>query len=373
MNYAGNALNIPGSAPQAASGGNAVARAVPFVRAANKCRVTGESKVVSIGTAVQNVSLVVPAIGGWNRRVVLQVTCVTATNVAAVAFAADAPFNALSQILFKDSAQKQLVLFTNGYYAYLMNNFGGYKTFRMDSSTRAYTAITGTGATGGSFTFFLILPQECSRDGICSYPNMDASQRLTIDLTVNTTASIYTTPPTNPGTLTITPVVYYYSKPAATNAQGAAQETTPPGVGSVQFWRTAQYVLASGNNIVTVNLSGRYLRNIIAIFTDASDVRSDTVRPTTVRAELDNNLIFDSGTQDWDADIFRTFGIDTATGMFPVLLGTTDPDGIQGSEWADDWWSTSTSSQLVLKFTAGAAGKMYLLLNEVEAQGEIFR
>jgi len=373
MNYGANALAVAGSAPTPSSNGQAVARAVPFVRAANKCRQTGEARSVTLGTAVQNMSLVIPAVGGWNRRIVLQVSCVTSGNSATVTFAADGPFNVLSQILFKDSAQKQLVLFTNGYYAYLMNNFGGYKPFKMDASTRGYSAVTGAGGTGGSFTFFLVLPQECSRDGICSYPNMDASQRLSIDLTININTAVYGTAPTAAGVLTVTPVVYYYSKPAASNARSEAQETIPPGAGSVQFWRTANYVLASGNNIINVNLSGRYLRNILAVFTDASDVRSDTVRPTTIRAELDNNMIFDSGIMDWDADIYRSLGIDTPTGFVPLLLGTTDPDGIQGAEWADDWWSTSTSSQLSLKFSAGAAGKLYLLLNEVEAQGEIFR
>lgn len=364
---------MPGQAPVPSGSGNAVARAVPFVRAAYKNRFAGTPQSVTLGTSVQNMSLVIPTVGGWNRRIALQVQCVTSGNSANVTYAADGPFNVFTQLLLSDAARKQLDLFTNGYYAYLANAFGGYAPFNMNVSTRAYSAVTSTGGTGGSFTFVIWLPQECSRDGICSYPNMDSSQRLTVDLTVNANANIYGTPPTAAGTLTVTPIVYYYSKPAATNADGIAQETTPPGAGSVQFWRTMTYVLASGNNLIPIQLSGRYIRNIIAVFTDGSDVRSDTVRPTTIRAELDNNLIFDSPTLDWDASVYRSFQIDTPTGVLPILLGTTDPDGIQGAEWADDWWRTSTSSQLVLKFSAGAAGKLYLLVNEVEAQGDIFR
>ncbi len=374
MNYGANALNVPGMTPQVpASGGASVARPVSFVRAAIKARVQGESKSVTMGTAVQNMSLVLPSVGGWNRRIVLQVVNVTAGNAAAVAFAADAPFNVLSQILFKDAAQKQLVLFTNGYYAYLMNNFGGYKPFRMDLSTRAYAAVTGAVATGGSFTFYLTIPQEIARDGIGTYPNMDASQRLTIDLTINTNASLYTVAPTTPGTLTVTPIVWYYTNPAPVNAAGEAQETIPVGAGSISFWRTQQYVLSSGNNIVTIPLSGRYLRNVFGVFTDGSDVRSDTVRPTTMRLEVDNNLFFDAITGDLDSDVYRTTGLDTPTGFYPMSLGTTDPDGIQGAEWGDDWWLTSTSSQLVLKFSAGAAGKLYLITNELELKGNVFR
>jgi hypothetical protein len=253
-----------------------------------------------------------------------------------------------------------------------MNQFGGYKPFGMNVSVRA-SSFTASGATGGSFTFVMDLPQEIMRDGIGCYPNMDSSQRLGIDLTINTSGNLYTTPPTNPGVLTVTPVVYYYTKPADTSADGMPQETAPVGAGTMQFWRTLNYVLSANANIITVQLSGRYVRNILAVFTDASDVRSDTVRPTTYRAELDNNLIDDAVTIARDSNIYRTFGIDDPTGVIPLMIGTTDPDGSPGNEWGDRWWQTSTASQLVLKFNAGATGKLYLLLNEIEVVGNIFR
>ncbi len=370
--YANNATQAPASgAPQGGSG--AVARAVPFARGAYKSRQAVAAQAVTLSAAVQNMSFVIPAVGGWNRRIALRVACVTAGNAAGVTFAADGPYNAITTILLKDSAQKQLNLFSNGYHAFLMNNFGGYKPFKLEGSSRGFLATTGAGATGGSFTFYINLPQECARDGFASYPNMDASQRLTLDLTINANANIYGVAPTTPGTLTITPVVWYYAKPAAVNAKGRAQETVPPAAGSVQFWRTINQVIASGDNIVTVNLSGRYIRNCFAIFTDGSDVRSDTVRPTTMRVEIDNNLLYDAPTADWDEDIYRTFQQDTPTGFYPLIIGTADPDGIAMAEWGDDWIETSTSSQMVLKFNAGASGKLYLLMNEVELQGEFLR
>lgn len=370
MIYANNSQQQATGAPQAASG--AIARSVPFVRGAYKSRQSVASQQVALGTAVQNMSFVIPAIGGWNRRIVLKVACVTAGNALAVTFAPDGPFNVFTQLLLKDAAQKQLLLFTNGYHAYLMNQFGGYYPFKVDGST-TYVATTGAVATGGSFTFYLTLPQECARDGFASYPNMDASQRLTLDLTINANANIYGVAPTAAGTLTVTPVVYYYTKPAAVNARGMAQDTVPPAAGSVQFWRTLSYVLANGDNIITTNLSGRYIRNILGVFTDASDVRSNTVRPSTVRAELDNNLLYDAPVLDWDSNIYRFFQIDDPTGAYPFHIGTLDPDNAPGSEWGDDWIETSTSSQLVTKFTTGAAGKLYLLVNEVELMGEFLR
>jgi hypothetical protein len=370
----GNApvMSAPVNAKDAAAG-----RAVPFVRGAYKSRMNGEARSATLSTAVQSQTHVIPAVGGWNRHIALHVRCVTAGNAANVTFAADGPWNVLTNILLKDAAQKQLVLWSSGYQAYLANLFGAYKQFRPDNSftgVRGYAATTGAGATGGSFEFTLLLPQEFGRDGTGAYPNMDSSQRLTLDLSINVNANIYGTAPTNPGTLTITPVVYYYSKPAAVAADGMAQETQPPAVGTLQYWRVLAATLDNGANLRTFNLSGRYLRNVFALFTDGSDVRSDSVRPTTTfRAELDNNVLFDSSVREWDGNVERDFGFANPTGFFPIHLGTLDPDNAPGAEWGDGYLRTATSSQLSLKFDTAATGKLYLMLNEIETNGGIFR
>jgi hypothetical protein len=321
---------------------------------------------------VQTQQHVIPAIGGWNRWIELQVANVTAANAAAVAFAADAPFNVFTQIVLQDAGQKPLFIL-RGFDSYVAENIGGYHLFAIDNAATGYTVVTGAVATGGSFNFSIYIPQELARDGIGSYPNMDASQRLTIALTVNLNANLYTVAPTTPGTLTVTPIVHYYARPAEVSADGQPQETTPAGAGTVQYWRSQVATVNSGANVTTFNLSGRYLRNCWALFTDGSDVRSNTVKPTSMRVELDNNLVFDIPTTAFDSYSGKFLGIANVTGLIPFHLGALDPDNVQGSEWADSWWKTATSSQLVLKYTAGAAGKLYLLMNEVEPVGSVFR
>lgn len=350
-----------------------VTRVVPFSRAALKARQAAPTQQVTLSAAAQSMSHVVPAIGGWNRWIALEVVCTTAGNSAAVTFAVDGPYNVFTNVLLKDASQKQL-LSMRGIDLYLMNLFGGYRPFaNLAGDTRSFSAVTGTGATGGSFSFVVILPQECAREAIGAYPNMDSSQRLTIDLSINLNANIYGTPPTTPGTLVVRPVVYYYRKPAATNVKGEPQQDTPSGAGTMQYWRSQTISLDSGENIRTINLSGRYIRNAFGIFTTASDVRSDTVRPSIQRWELDNELLVDSSTLEWDSEVYKRFGLVTPTGFSPIWIGTSDPDGFPGAEWADDWLPTATSSQLVGKFTTGAAGKLFLLLNEIEPNGEVFR
>jgi hypothetical protein len=360
----------PQTAPQ--PNGKPVSGLVPFVRAALRSRFASTSQSLTLGTAVQTQQHVIPAIGGWNRWIELQVANVTAANAAAVAFAADAPFNVFTQIVLQDAGQKPLFIL-RGFDSYVAENIGGYHLFAIDNAATGYTVVTGAVATGGSFNFSIYIPQELARDGIGSYPNMDASQRLTIALTVNLNANLYTVAPTTPGTLTVTPIVHYYARPAEVSADGQPQETTPAGAGTVQYWRSQVATVNSGANVTTFNLSGRYLRNCWALFTDGSDVRSNTVKPTSMRVELDNNLVFDIPTTAFDSYSGKFLGIANVTGLIPFHLGALDPDNVQGSEWADSWWKTATSSQLVLKYTAGAAGKLYLLMNEVEPVGSVFR
>lgn len=361
----------PQTVPQPSN--QAPTAATPFVRAALRSRFASTPQSTLLSAAVASQSHVIPAIGGWNRWIELIVNCVTSANAAAVTFAADGPWNVITQLTLKDAGQKPLFQL-RGFDAYQAELLGGYHTFGPDIAASGFTAVTGAVGTGGSFSFSIYIPQEFGRDGIGAYPNMDASQRLTVDIAINANANIYGVAPTTPGTVTITPVVHYYSRPSEIDSDGTPQETVPPGAGTVQYWRELTQIVASGANINTFNLSGRYLRNALALFTDGSDVRSNTVKPTSLRVELDNGLVYDIPTTSFDAYTGKYFGFANATGLIPILLGTLDPNGApSGHEWGDSYWKTATSSQLVLKYTAGAAGKLYLILNEVEPVGSIFR
>ena len=361
---------VPQTAPQPSA--DVRLATVPFVRAALKARFAGETKTVTLGTAVQSMQHVIPAVGGWNRWIELLFVCTTSANAAAVTFAADGPWNVATLVTLKDAGQKPLYTL-RGIDAYFSELLGGYHLFKTDGSSRSYVATTGAVGAGGSFTFSLWIPQEMGRDGLGSYPNMDASQRLSVDITINLNASIYGVAPTTPGSLAVTPIVHYYARPAEIDADGRPQETVPAGAGTVQYWRSLVATVNSGANISTFNLSGRYIRNCLALFTDGSDVRSDTVNPTSMRVELDNGLVYDAPRTSFDVFTWKFFGVDNPTGLMPILLGSLDPDRSPGGEWADDWWRTATSSQLTLKYSAGAAGKLYLLLNEVEPVGNVFR
>lgn len=355
--------------------GKGAPRLIPFVRAADKCVLQGTPQSQALGATANTMNIDIPTVGGWNRRIILKVTNVTAANAAAVTFAADGPYNVFTSVQLLDPAQKQLTALS-GYEMYIINQFGGVGAglFSAAASDQVF-ATTGAGATGGSFQHFIVLPQEIMRDGIGAYPNMDSSQRLRVQLSINLNANIYGVPPTAAGTVTVTPIVEYYNNPVAVTAAQSAQETQPYGLGTVHYLREQIFDVLSGDNNMTVRLSGRYYRNVFLVFADAADVRSDTVRPTSIRWELDNRPFADVNTPYLLQKLYRETGVltTTPTGLIPLLVGTTDPDATQGNDWGDQWWNTTTASQLTLKFTAGAVGKLHVITDEVEAAGDIFR
>ncbi len=372
----------PSQAPAASPAGNGKTRAplVPFVRASTWARYTGTPQVVVLGAAPQTMNFVIPATNGWARRIGLLVQQVDAANVAAVTYAANAPWNVFTNVLFTDAGQQQLINL-RGYDLYLVNLYGGYLPFAPDTVSAGFYLSTAVGpGDGGSFTFELILPIELGRDGIGSLPNMDANQRYNLTLSINTQALIYGVLPTNAGTLTVTPIVYYYTKPDAVNARGRPAETTPQGAGTIQFWRSQVIPVPLGQNQFPVPQSGRYVRNMFGVFETAAGVRSDVVKPTTGTIQLmrDNNFIYDVPFLDLQSDLARHFGIAQAAappvGFVPFHIGTYDPDGTPGGEWGDSFVETSTASQFQFRFVTGAAGNLFLLSNEVQAPDDtIFR
>lgn len=339
---------------------------VRFARGAKRCRLSGTPITSTLGSNAVNQQHAVPVTNGWNRRIALIVSVATTGNSATVALGADSPWNLFSQITVRD-AKQNLRYQLRGYSGYIAELFGGYHLYKTDGDTDGYTALTtGSGATAPTGSFVIEIPHEAGREGLFVEPNADSSQKYTIDIAFNTLATAFGTAPNGTTTVTVQPVVHFYQKPPAVDGQGNSIETTPPMAGAVQYWREQTLVVSSGANIIPVNASGRMLRNMIGIFTDGSDVRSNTVRPDLMRIDQDNNTLIDIPRLDMASWLYKRFGYVAPTGVYPFWLGTLAPDIIPGGEWVDEYLETSTASQFVFRFTAGAAGKLYLLMNELQ-------
>lgn len=352
---------------------------------------------------------------GYLSAVFITVQLTGGAGGSSLVYFEDAPWSLLSQVQLSDVNGVPLHQLS-GFHSYLQAKYGGYRPFAPDAivkgaSTDANTAQTiissaGTpsgiltgpnglyysppSATTGNCKFILPIWLEFGNDGLGCLPNMDASARYNLQLTVagspfvNNAAGPFEvsgTAPTTVPTMTITIHILARSQPPAADMFGNQNSVSPPAVGTVQYW-TAQTAsgLANGQNTIQLTRVGNLIRNHILIF------RNGTTNPPRQNAETtDMPSIFEF---DWDVgqryvcglDVLRfwqayiSYGFDVPNGVI-VLPDTLDPDKLPFSEYGDEWMGTVGATKLTLRFTTGAgSGSLTILTNDiVPASGQVYQ
>lgn len=344
---------------------------IPFTRGAKEHTEPGATLSTTLSASNQVQTHRVP-VYGYINTLYLVVTATTAGNAAAVAFNADAPWNVIRNLNFRD-ANGIPIRNLSGYQNYLAEKWGGYWLFRNDQSAFAFSTTTGGGATGGSFT--IVLPISCAfgRDGLGALPNMDASSQYAVDLTLGTLADVYSVAPTNPPTVTTQIILRAYANPPAADPMGNPLRSTPPGLGTVQYWSVATFNLTASENVVYLPRVGNIIRNHVLVFRDGANARSNTVLGPTmqIRHELDATILFNESSLIRRQIGYMTYGFDADTGVL-VYGRTDDPDRIPSGEYGDKWLPTLGSTKYSLIFTPGATGVLEVITNDIYPVGNIW-
>jgi hypothetical protein len=432
---------IPSDSPvgqqkKGASGAQAV---IPFARA-SKWHVeqsNTQSGIALLGNSqIFNYPI---ASYGFLSAVMITVQLTGALGGSSMTYFEDAPYSLLSQIQLSDVNGVPLFQLS-GFNAYLAAKYGGYRLFALDggikgapfdSPTTAFigtanlpsggagtnlgggggplasvnaqtNAVYGYGAyfnppipgAGGMNTKFVIpIFMEFGLDGLGCLPNMDASARYNLQLTVaggaNTSqvtgpyvtgGTICTTLPT----MTITVEILARSQPPAQDMFGNMNSVAPPAVGTVQYW-TAQTAsgLANGQNTIQMTRMGNLIRNHILVWRSSST----TLNPRAGAELADTPSLFEF---DWDTgqryvvqtstlryiNGYASYGLDMPNGVI-LLPNTLDPDKLALAEFGDEWLGTVGATKMTLRFTPGASaslGSVVILTNDiVPASGQVYK
>jgi hypothetical protein len=208
----------------------------------------------------------IPAAGGFLRYIEMEVTGTTAGNAAAVAFTGDGPENALSFVEFLPPSGDPPIVPHTSYQILLWNKYGAFSQQPPYADPRRdfdFVKTTGAGATGGSFKFTIRLPFEIDpNSGFCSITNSAANKSYLLNLTVNTSALIYSVAPTSAPTVRVIGWMYYWDEPMGQTRQGTAQQPGPLGLGSFSQLRLDQPPITAGDKYLKVNNAGPVLRSI---------------------------------------------------------------------------------------------------------------
>jgi len=306
------------AAPAAGSKGQPAVAARPFRYGVQQVDDTPYDQTLTTGGSVQTYPVYEIPSTGFLEYVELLLEATASGNSATVAFSADGPWDAIDTISFVDTNNQPVIGPFGGRHLKVINKFGGYAFNDDPQSNPVYSATTGSGGSGGSFTIALRLPLELvPRDGLGALPNKSASTPFKIKVTLAATTTIYSTAPTAAPSVRLRMVPKSYWQPQAADMFGNPLSQNPPAVNTTQYWQLATYTLPASAFAQQLSSSvGFPIRNLIFTLLDSSNSRSqgEADWPDPLKLQLEANIIADRIKKIWQWRMSQQYGYTGAVG-----------------------------------------------------------
>lgn len=339
-----------------------------------------QSTTLTTGTQDLKVHEVDP--NGYLAGAYVLVEATAAGNSATVAFKEDGPFSVIDTISLNDVNNKPLIGQLGGHDLAMLVKYGGY-AFSDDprQNVASYSVTTGSGSTGGSFSFALRLPVEIvRRDALGALTNKSAAATFDIAIRLAASTAVYSTAPTAQPTVRVRIEQYGWMDPADTDIKGNPVAQEPPASGATQFWHKQTYSsLASGSH-TNERLFGidALVRNMIFILRDTSDGTRATAEgnwPDPFDLQYETAYIVRRLRKLWRHRIIEDFGytatIETAggrdNGVYPLWFNR-DFGLKPGGETRLGYLPVSSATALAWSGSLGAQSNLTVLVNKVVPQ-----
>lgn len=406
----------PASGGNGASGGGDASQSqapqavVPFVRGSGKGKYRFYSKSgLTLTTATQDLGPIDVKAYDYMRALLVTATTTLAGGATGTA-QADAPFNLFTNVSVVQPNGQTMYQVSSGYHAAMIQKYGFY---RSESDPRSDPTFNINGSWA---TFAFRVPFELDlRDALGSLPNKDAAAPFQVDLVLNTLTNVFGSGQGTSPTLTVEVWLEAYDQPPQT-LNGLQVQTTPPNMNTLQRWTEQNITMSTGQFDARVRKLGNYVRCLIPIMRNSSNVRvglqysgtaaslAGTNFADPVQIVLDEDVKDNISAADWARRIWEVYGYgnsvqgtattvasgvasvnnttgatpdagqDTAygldTGVFPIpyFLDTRDP-----AENVNFYLPTIESEDYLLRGSWGSAvSKLVMLVCEVIPQGDIF-
>jgi hypothetical protein len=311
------------------------------------------------------------------RGIALEVTAtVPSTNSATVVFnAPDAPRNIFSTFNFTTAGGTSIVGSFDSFTASVVSKYGGYARNADMLASAAFSMTAGAVAAGGNFTEVFRIPVEIvSRSGFGSLSNTSTEAPLQLNLVLNTSAAVYTTPPTALPNVTVKgSLLGYWAGPSG--------RATPRNFGTTQFWNQQTYNALNGAQTYTLQAPpgmGNNHRNWVAINRVASSgARSSADFPSPLNLTFRGNTLYQLDNLLWVDEMSRIFGyneptLDTANGLDTgVFVIPFDNDfGFEpGAETGNGYLATANGDPIGFNGTWNASSNLFWLVNFINLVG----
>lgn len=333
----------------------------------------------------------IPA-SGYFRALTIYVTTSGGAGTG-VTMTENGPWNALRDLIFQEPNGSQIDYWSNGYHCYLATKYGGYYG-KVPDARQWYTYSTTVG-TSAAFTFAIRIPAEIiKRDALGALPNQNMAAKYRMKLNLAAVSSVFGGTVSTPPTVRIRATLEGWEQPLEV-VDGVPQATMPPLVNSTQFWTEQVFpISASGQQQIPLTRLGNRIRNLIFIFTTTGDARGSTPDgnfPDPLTFSVDNRPVLVIPRYMWLNAISQYWGYVGAVANTVAAAGTAiaaDSGGgrdyavwplafnteflsAAGQELGDLWLKTLTTSRVELSGNFGAAGKLYVLTNDIALTGDM--
>jgi hypothetical protein len=342
---------------------------VPFLKASHEHVEAVQVAAISAtpgANLVQSAQIPIPSYG-YMRNIAVKVSTSGGTAGAGV-LAGDAPWNVIQSIQIMDTNGSPITAPISGYALYLMNKYG-FTAAASDPQIGTDNATASTNIV--NFAFILRLPVEILR-GLGSLPNQNSAAAYKMQITMNTSTNIYSTPPTTAPLVQFDLWLEAWSKPGAVTPSGRPQEVTPPRSGTTQrWWFSGGNPVVAGTSKVTVNQVGNLVRTIIFVVRSAAGVRQALANmPTPVELWWDNRQQFAIDTvllRKYMAERIIPLGNAGYTGVENGVLVFDYSHDVMNTmaSGTDLWLPTVQATRLELRANNWVVGSVDFMVNDV--------
>lgn len=376
-------MTAPTQAPPAGATKNAPApRPYPFPVGVYESTTQDYDNTIALGAtiAVWTAGIQAPLWNisptGWLRSLWLDFTLTIAGNSATPTMAADGPFSVVQKCTLYDLGGEVIMQLT-GYEWSILNKFGGYYEIGDARQDITFSVTSGSGGAAGSFHFILALPFEAvARDALGTVQN-ESKPGWKVEIYFDSAANTFGTLPTGTGTASMRVRGYpeSYTEPLTAAPNGRPFAQSPPLPGSLQYWKSENGSLPSGNAKWDLsNGVGFPIRNILYYARAASDstrATADANWPDPSTLLLGNINLFTKSKNLWLSRLGKDFGLTSTTadtamgrenGVFPVYF-TRDFGLRAGAEVRFKYLDTQVNTLLRFQGSFGAAVTFFALTN----------
>lgn len=410
MAAAPTATAAPADAPDGAPAAPQAASVVPFVRGSGKGKYKFYSKSgLTLTSASQDLGPLDIKAYDYMRSILVTVTTTAAGGITGTA-QADAPFNVFTNMAVKQPNGQTMYQVSTGYNAAMIQKYGFYRGFGDPRADPTYFV-------NGSWASFAVrIPFELDlRDALGALPNKDAAAPFSLELTLNTLTNVFGTSQGTSPTLTVEAWLEAYDQPP-TVLNGQPVQTTPPNMNTLQRWTEQNITMSTGQFDARVRKLGNYLRMLLPIMRNSSNVRIGLATSGTtaslastnfadpVQIVLDEDVKDNISGEDWKRRTWEVWGygatfpgtattvasgvatagaasgatpsegMDTVngldTGVFPIQYCVDQRDATENTNF---YLPTIESEDYLLRGSWGSAvSKLVTLVCEVLPQGDIF-